>query len=328
MTARSLSPSTFATLACLAVAALALLGDAAAAVDAGAKIRFGAMPKRVVQGKDAAVAIAVARGARCSLTFRYGDGNLQSGLRPIRATTGRARWTWQVPETAATGPAKVIVDCGRAGRIVGSLPVIAGPKPTGVVVTDSGFSQKIEDNRARVSWGVVLTNQSPDRDALEVTVLVNFVDATNTVLATDSENVDGIRAGSPFYLGGGMSVPTTPIARLEFVVTIGSRAPRVVHEPPLEDVRLIPGRGAYLGAVVGQVTNDRSGLVLTRATVSAVLYDAAGKITGGTSGVVYAALPWQKRSFWSAALHADPIPLTRAAGAKVSAEPIWEVEGS
>jgi hypothetical protein len=327
MTARSFSPRTYILMALAAVAALALAGASAAAVDAGSKLRFSGVPKRVVQGNQASVAVSVRGGGRCLLTVRYGDGTLQPGLATVRAAGGRARWSWRVPETAATGPAKLIVTCGSAGRLVGSLPIIAGPKPNAIVVKDAGGSQRTQYGHSQASWGIVLYNPSPDRDALDVNVLVNFVDATNTVLGTDTAQIDGIAAGSNFYLGGGANVPTTPIDKLEVTVTVGSRAPRVVHEPPVADIRLVPGVDGYLDSVVGQVQNDRSGQVLTTANMTAVLFDAAGKVVGGTSGGVYSPLPWQTRAFWSASSYADPVPMTRAATAKVSVEPKWEVRG-
>jgi hypothetical protein len=327
MTARSFAPHALSALASVAVAALVFTGTSSAAVDAGSKLRFSALPKRVVQGNQATVAVGVKGGGRCSLTVRYGDGTLQPGLATVRAAAGRARWSWRVPDTAATGPAKLIVTCGSAGRLVGSLPVIAGPKPNNIVVEEAGGSQRTQYGHSQASWGVVLYNPSPDRDALDVNVLLNFVDATNTVLGTDTAQIDGIAAGSRFYLGGGANVPTTTITKLEVTVTVGSRAPRVVHEPPIADIRLVPGADGYLDSVVGQVTNDRSGQVLTTANMTAVLFDAAGKVVGGTSGGVYSSLPWQTRAFWSASSYADPVPMTRAATAKVSVEPKWEVKG-
>ena len=77
-----------------------------------------------------AVTVAAPRGARCTLVVRYGDGAVQPGLNPARATNGRALWRWRVPETAGTGPAKLIVRCG-SGRLTGSLSVVAGPKQPG-----------------------------------------------------------------------------------------------------------------------------------------------------------------------------------------------------
>jgi hypothetical protein len=56
--------------------------------------------------------------------------------------------------------------------------------------------------------GLVLDNPSADRDALDVNVLVDFADATNTVLVTDTARIDGIAAGSRFHVGGGANVPT------------------------------------------------------------------------------------------------------------------------
>jgi hypothetical protein len=326
MTARSFTPNTFATLACVAVGALVLVGKAAAVVDAGTKPRFGAVPARVAQGNAATVTAAAPAGARCTLTVRYGDGALQPGLAPARATAGRARWKWRVPEEAATGPAKLILACG-AARATASFAVTAGPKQTTVAVTDRGFSQRTRYGRTTVSYGVVLTNTSPDRDALQVTVIVNFIDATNTVLGTHTSRIDGIEAGEPFYLGGGQNVPVTPIERLEVVVTVGSRAPRVVHEPPLADVRVTETSDGYVAAVIGQFSNDVAGTLLRSASMSAVFFDAAGNVTGGATGNAHTPLPHDARAFFKASTYASSVPMTKAATVRVSVEPRFQATG-
>jgi hypothetical protein len=327
MTARSFTPNTFATLACVAVGALLLVGKAAAVTDAGPKVRFTALPLKAAQGARATVAVKTAGSARCTLTVRYGDGQLQPGLAAARARNGRASWTWLVPDTASTGPAKLVVACAGAGQIVGAMPVVAGPKATYIEVAKRGFSQRIRHGRAIASWGLELKNTSPDRDALEVVVVVNFVDATNTVLDTDTARVAGIRAGNVFYVGGGKTVPTTPIDRVEVVVRAGSRAPKVVHEPPVDDVRILPGSDGYVAAAAGQVANDRAGQLLRSSRIHAVYFDAAGNISGGSTGLATAPLPTGARSFFKASLYADAVPMTRAATVRISVEPRFETVG-
>ena len=327
MTARSFTPNTFATLACVAVGALVLVGKAAAVADAGSKVRLSTTPGRAVQGGQASVTVAVPRGARCTLTVRYGSGETQPAFAPARAPHGRIRWVWRVPETAATGPAKLVVDCGSAGRAVGALAVVAGPKANDIEVAKRGFSQRIRYGRTSVSWGLELKNTSPDRDALDVVVVVNFVDATNTVLGTDIAKIAGIRAGKEFFLGGGEGVPSTAIVRLEVVVRVGSRAPRVVHEPPVDDVRILPAVDGFVGSAVGQVANDREGQLLRRSRISAVFFDAAGNISGGSTGIASAPLPAGARSYFRAGLHASAVPMTRAATVRISVEPTFQAVG-
>jgi hypothetical protein len=320
------SPKPLTALACLALAALGLAASAGGALDAGAKLRFSSLPKRVVQGQPASVTVAAARGARCSLVVRYGDGMLQPGLSPTRATNGRARWSWHVPETAGTGPAKLVATCG-GSRVTAAMPVVAGARQPGVTVTKQGFSQRWRGRLSTASYGVVLTNTSAERDARDVVVLVNFVDAANTVLATDESIVQGIAARTPFYLGGSMSVPTTPIARLEITVRVSSRAPRSIHEPPLADIRILPSRSdpSYVGAVAGQVLNDKAGNVLRNASFYAVVFDAAGSVVGGSSGRLRAPLPHGIREFFDTPAGADSMPMARAVSAQVSVDPQYVV---
>jgi len=46
-----------------------------------------------------------------------------------------------------------------------------------------------------VSYGVVLANRSTREDALRVFVLVNFVNASNVLIGSESTNLDAIPAG-------------------------------------------------------------------------------------------------------------------------------------
>lgn len=326
MTARTFSPNPFATLTCAAVGALLLVGQAAALVDAGPQLRFSALPKQVVQGRPAAVTVSAARASRCTLAVRYGDGKLQGGLGAVRATNGRARWQWEVPGTAATGPAKVVAACG-SSRATAALPVVAGAKVPGVTITQQGYSQRYRFGRSSVSYGVVLTNTSAERDALNVVVLVNFVDATNTVLGTSEQRVAGIAARAPFYVGGFSSLPPVDVARLEVTFRVGERAPRAIHEPSFADLRLRPAIDpAFLGAVEGQVLNDKGGTVLKRSGFSAVFFDAAGEVIGGAEGNLRSALPEGVREHFSISRGADSVLLARTAEAKISAEPFYEIK--
>jgi hypothetical protein len=303
------------------LAALALATSAGGAREAGLKVRFSALPDRVLQGGPASVTVAGPAGVSCTLTVRYGNGSTQPGLATARARNGRAQWSWRVPETAATGPAKLVVACGRWGRLTGMLPVVAGPKQPGVTVTQQGFSQRYRRSGSSVSYGIVLTNTAAERDALDVTVLTNFVDATNTVLGTDRRGISGIPAGAPYYLGDYASLPATPIDRLEITVQVSSRSPRSIHEPPVADLRVVPDKDGFVDAVVGQVANDRTGAVLTSSRLSSVLFDVAGNVVGGAYGSVSVPLPHNTRAYFSASSAPESTPMANVALARVSVEP-------
>jgi hypothetical protein len=120
------------------------------------------------------------------------------------------------------------------------------PEEPGVTVTKHGFSQRFRSGLSTVGYGIVLTNTAADRDALDVIVLTNFVDATNTVLGTDTRLISGIPAGAPYCMGDYASLPAIQVERLEITVQVQSRAPRTIHEQ-----------------YSVKVTNDRDGVLLT-----------------------------------------------------------------
>ena len=197
-----------------------------------------------------------------------------------------------------------------------------------MTVTKSGYSQRWRATGTTVSYGIVLTNASAERDARDVTVLVNFVDATDTVLGTKESDIDGIVAGAPFYLGGAATLPSTEVTRLEITVRVGSRSPRAIHEPPLADLRIIPARDpSYVGAVIGQVLNDKTSTLLRSADFSAVFFDVSGNVLGGSSGRLREALPHGIREFFEASSGADSMPMPRAASVLVSVEPNYMITG-
>ena len=167
----------------------------------------------------------------------------------------------------------------------------------------------------------MLHNPSPDKDALEVTVLVNFVDATNRVVDTDTQRIGAIGAGTEFYLGGSTSIPdASPVSTLEIVTRIGSQAPKQKLGPPTSDVLVQESRfdQGWVGAVVGQIQNDHPTMIITNAKVSTVIYDSAGNVIGGTQGSTTGGLLPDVRAYFSASSGASSIPIELAASAGVS----------
>src|SRR5206468_9390774 len=51
-------------------------------------------------------------------------------------------------------------------------------------------------------WGVVLRNVSPDEDALDVDVTLNFLNAAGQTVRFSTEDYEAIPAGSTYYVGG------------------------------------------------------------------------------------------------------------------------------
>ena len=199
------------------------------------------------------------------------------------------------------------------------------------MVKKSGFSQRVRSIQREVSYGIVLSNDSPEKDALGVSVIVNFIDSTNRVVATQSELIGAVGAGTDFYLGGATSIPdSTPVSTLEIITRIGGQDLAAKLGPATSDVLVQqaiydPG---WVGAVVGQITNDHPTKLLSSATVFTVVFDASGAVLGGGKGYSSAGgmLPGV-RAYFSASSGVSPIPIDRAASAGVTVLAQYEATG-
>lgn len=306
-----------------ALSGLLLAASAGAAVDAGTSVGFRFLPQKTFQGQPASLSvIARPSGVRCVPTIRYADGALQS-LRPAVARGNRASWNFKVPAKAKIGVATATVKCGRAGRISRGFGVVGPPAaPAKIEIKKSGFSQRVRPTSRDVSYGVVLSNASPEKDALGISVIINFVDSTNRVVQTKTDTIAAIGAGTDFYLGGGTSIPdSTPVSTLEIVTRVGGQDMATKLGPPSSDVlvqaaRFDPG---WVGAVVGQVENDHPTKMLSaHATVTTVIFDASGNVLGGSRGASTGDLLPGVRAYFSASSGASSVPIDKAASAGVS----------
>ena len=310
------------SLLCSLLAALVVASVAGAAAETSASLRFSFLPQKAFQGQPAALAVAVRpSGVRCSAAVRYADGRSQS-LGSVVARSGRAAWRWTLPASARIGLATASVSCARAGRIARTFAVSGPPAaPARVVVQKHGFSQRVRYNSREVSYGLVLANPSPEKDALDVSVLINFVDATNRVVKTETPSAPAVGAGSQYFLGGSTTIPDgTPVSKLEIVTRIGAQAPKSVHYAPTADVQVLQSLYdlGFVGAVQGQMTNDLPSFVLSNTQVSAVIFDPAGEVIGGGTGYGGGTLLPGVRQYFQASLGVSAIPIDRAATAGVS----------
>lgn len=301
---------------------LALTATAAAQIDIATTLRFGFLPQRAFQGQPASLSVVVRpTGVRCSAGIRYADRSLQT-LPSVVARSGKAAWKWQVPAKAKAGAATATVACARAGKVSRTFAVV-GPAaaPARVIVQKTGFSQRVRATSRTVSYGIELANPSPENDALDVTVLVNFVDATNRVVDTDTTRVTAVGAAGHFYLGGYTSIPdASPVSKLEIVTRIGGQSPKRKLGPAYADVLVQAQKSdpAWVGAVVGQVLNDHPTMLLTRTKISTVIYDSAGNVVGGSTGASSGELLPGVRAYFQASSGVSAIPFDRAASASVS----------
>ncbi len=205
--------------------------------------------------------------------------------------------------------------------------IVGAVIPLKIQVVQSGFSVRVPPYGGdSVSYGVVLRNTSTKEDALNLTTLVNFVDANNRLIGSVSGNVSGIAAGSQYALGGELNFPdAAPVDRLEVVVQVGGHAPHKLPMPALTNIQIAPSPydPGWVGSVEGELINDNPSLTLQRAELSAVLLDAAGNVVGGGNGYAFASLPPGARQFIKLESGFKSVPLGNAASALVSIEPTW-----
>lgn len=314
----------------VAVAALALTATASAALDAGNSFRFGQAPQRATQGQLASVSVAVRpTGVLCTARVRYADASVQR-LANARARMGKASWRWKVPANAARGTATVDVACGKAGKGSRRFAVTAAPpapERARVSIRASGFSQRVRGTTRYVSYGIEVLNHSPENDALDVVVLVNFLDENGRVVDSDSTKVPAIGAGTVYYLGG-MTMPpdASYVSKIEIVTRVLGQAPKRKLSSPFADVLIQAKRSepGWVGAVVGQIENDHPTHMVKRTSVSAVIYDSSGAVIGGATGRMSEELLPGVRAYFQAATGADSIPIERAYAASVSTLSIFE----
>jgi hypothetical protein len=285
---------------------------AAIAEARSAKVAFTRAPATALQGKLVKIAVATkpVLSSRCTLVIRYKDGALE------RMTTfsrrGLAQWDWRVPEVAQPGRASLSVSCSGAGSATRLVTVVGTLIPPKIVVVDQGFSVRARSTGSDATFGLMLRNTSPNADALEIYVLVNFVMADGQAIGTKTEVIDAIPAGTTFAYGESLRFPgAAPIARLEVVVKVGGRQRRLIHEPIVQSIGIVPARtdAMWVGEVNGEIVNDHPSLNV---------FDAAGAIVGGGNGSATALLPPGTRQVFKITSGVAAIPWARASRAVVS----------
>lgn len=283
-------------------------------------VAFVRAPASPLQGKLVRVVVSTTSNAtaRCTLVVRYADG-ATTNLGPAPAIQGRAEWSWRVPQVAQPGRARLTATCGRAGAATRLVTIVGTLIPPKITVLEQGFSVRARPySGSTASFGLMLRNSSPNADALNVYVLVNFVMADGQAIGTKAETLDGIAAGSTFAYGGTLNFPgAAPVDRLEVVIKVGDRQPRTIHKPIVQSMGLAPARydATWVGEVNGELVNNHPSLNISRAKIYAVVYDAAGAIIGGAAGQAPALLPPGTRQVFALTSGADAMTWSRASRA-------------
>ncbi len=310
------------------VAVLAVVGAGSASAHATG-VGFTSIPRHVVQGKTAVVSVSVRpAGARCTLSVRYQGGTMQPGLNAVTAAGGHAGWSWQVPADVQAGPAVATARCAGAGSRSHQLVIVGRLVEPKITVLKQGFSTRPNFNTGtRLSYGLVLHNDSTSKDATGVNVQVNFVMGDNNLLGTDTQSVSVIPAGGDYALGHQITFPqAAPIVRLEVVITVNTYAAPSTRNPTLANMHLEPQifDPSWLGTIEGELQNTDPAWTLQNANFSAVVFDSAGNVIGGGTGLAFQPLPPGAREFIQLSSGFDAIPMDEAASAMVSVTSNWK----
>ena len=196
------------------------------------------------------------------------------------------------------------------------------------MVVKSGYSVRQRQLGSTVSYGVVLKNTSPNANALKVSVQVNFVLSDSRLIGTATQPIPLINAGSTYNYAGSLGFPSAaPVAKLEFVIIVGSREKaRPVPNPSIANVAWMAQQFDPIWAawVQGEVINSHPSYTLKNTQLSAVLFDAQGNVLGGATGSAYNVLPPGTRQVFKLTNAVDAIPYAKIASAAVSLTPTWE----
>lgn len=159
---------------------------------------------------------------------------------------------------------------------------------------------RVQGGGENVLYGLVLQNASPNGNALNVGVLVNFVMPDNHLIGSASAQIPIINAASQYDLGGEISFGGAPtISRLEVVIDPGGRAKSAKNfSPALDNVHLVPNAfdPQWLGSVEGDEINIHPTLTLQSSNMSCVVFDAQGNVLGGSAAATSSSFPGRARS--------------------------------
>jgi hypothetical protein len=314
-----------------ALASLVLAsGSFEARAPASTSLVFIRLPGRAVAGQNVTVAVGRAHnGSTCTLDVRYGPAGTQPGLAPQMASNGGVSWTWKIPDTVQANRAALIATCKGSKKVTGGVLVVGGLIPPNLSVEKDGYSIRVNPSGSSdASYGVMIQNHSPNADATNVTVLVNFVMADDHLIGSSSTNVKLIPAGTTYALGGSLSFAgAAPVARLEVVIQVGATVrhtghPPVVDNPVIENSAFDP---AWVADVAGEVIDNDPTQTLASVQYSIVVFDSAGNILGGGNGSSFGAkLPPNTREVFKVSNGFRAIPYQKAASTMISATPTWQ----
>jgi hypothetical protein len=138
------------------------------------------------------------------------------------------------------------------------------PGGEGPVHTQYGYAQ----------YGLVLRNRSSTRDAIDVTVEVEGVDAGGRSFTDSYTTITLIPAASNFVISGPLIWgESAQLAGIETEVHVGQTAPRSRRLPPVKHLSV-----ANRGNITGSLTNPYKRRLPESATIYGVVLDSRGRI--------------------------------------------------
>ena len=229
-----------------------------------------------------------------------------------------------MPQGAKPGAATARISCGAAGSATRTIVVVGSVIPASLTVLKQGFSVKPRRFAgADASWGVIVKNTSPQSDALNVTVLANFVMPDNKLIGSATVRIG--RASPRTWSTRSAATSASgvpPVSRLEIVAQIGESGKGSRTFPAPANVRILPDRfeADSVGSVEGEIQNDSAAKTMERARLSTVVLDASGNVIGGQTGNAMASLPPGSRQFFKIS-GMRGVTFSNAASAIVSVNP-------
>ena len=258
--------------------ALAALTGLCLAASAGASIDAALEPPLRVRAAEGlpgparlALRLRAARPASAAAPRSATPTAPRSSSAPSSRVRTRRRGSGRCRRRRRLGSASANVDVRAGGPRLARSSQSPGPRRRRrrSSCARDGFSQRVRPTSREVSFGIVLANPSPEMDALDVAVLVNFVDSTNRVVATKTRP-HRRRRRRHRLLPRRRHLDPGQDARLEARDRAAHRQPAAegacsARPRPTSSCRPSRYEPGWVGAVVGQVLNDHPTWLLARA---------------------------------------------------------------
>jgi hypothetical protein len=187
-----------------------------------------------------------------------------------------------------------------------------------VVVSKSGLVRGAPGSDY-AEYGLVLTNRSRTRDALNVTVKVRALDSHGNSFTTDEATITVIPAATSFVVTGSLIWNVSlNLARIATVVHVGKSAPRGRRLPPVKHIAVTN----YGRDITATLTNPYAKPLPDSATIYGIFLDSKGRIVAVGSQMTQAIVrPRATVAFDLSAGFSTTAQMDAVASAKVSIDP-------